>query len=101
MNTYDLPFKVYLKDNPSTLWRAASALSDEWKEFSKMCLRIVTLGTSETDVERNFSKQREIHGKHAININLKTVQSRVDLVSDANLMMVLQYIALYMHNDLI
>ena len=31
MNTYDLPFKVYLKDNPSTLWRAASALSDEWK----------------------------------------------------------------------
>ena len=84
MNTDDLPFKLYLKNDPSMLWRAAFAAFDEWKEFSKICLRIVTLGTSEADVERNFSKQREIHGKHATNINLKTVQSRINLVSDAN-----------------
>ena len=63
------------------MWRAAFSLNNSWQEFSKICLRIVTYGTSEADVERNFSLQREIQGKHSTNIRIDTIEARITLNS--------------------
>ena len=54
------------------------------EQINKKVRKSIAKFAGKADVERNFSKKREIHGKHATNINLKTVQSRVNLYSDAN-----------------
>ena len=37
--------------------------------------------TIEADVERNFSLQREIQGKHSANISIDTIEARITLNS--------------------
>ena len=84
IKTEDLPFHSYMKSNPSEMLRTAFSLNNNWQVFSKVCLRIVTYGTSEADVEHNFSLQREIQGNHDTNIGIKAIRARITLNQEKN-----------------
>jgi hypothetical protein len=54
-----LRFPLLGNRSPDTIWRNAHQY-DAWRDFSEVALRIVTLGTSEADVERIISTHQDI-----------------------------------------
>ena len=71
-------FSKFLFKNPNDFWRTMYLL-DEWKDFSLLALHFITLPTSEADVERVLSVQREIMGTKMTNLGTLTLESRLRL----------------------
>ena len=65
-------------DNPDRFWRELHKL-DEWRTFSELVLHFITLPTTEADVERAFSKQKGIMGRHMTNLGTETLETRLRL----------------------
>ena len=55
------------KGEPGMFWRHVSSQSRQWKEFCSIALRCLTVATSEAEVERIFSSDRQILGLHGHN----------------------------------
>ena len=71
-----LDFTNLLIKNTNDFWRSM-CFSDKWKEFALLCLHFVTLPTSEADVERLFSSQRDMMGNKITNIGSPTLETRL------------------------
>ena len=69
-------FKDLYKTNENDLWRKAHMFS-QWREFSDLAIRFISIGTSEADVERSFSLQKSIANLYTYNINPETMESRL------------------------
>ena len=67
--------------SPDTIWRRAPANNEEWRHFSDIALRFITIGASEADCERSLSKQRDIQGLHTTNIRMDTLDARLRALS--------------------
>ena len=82
-NNEDLPFKDFITEetNVDDLWEKAAELSFQWAEFSVIGRRLVMIGTSEADVERLFSQQKDAVGQHMTNIGDQNLSSRLILRS--------------------
>ena len=57
-------------------WRRAHCYS-EWSDLSRIAMLFITIGTSEADVERSLSLQKEIVGQHTFCMNLETIETRI------------------------
>ena len=49
----------------------------QWREFSDLAIRFISIGTSEADVERSFSLQKSIANLYTYNINPETMESHL------------------------
>ena len=61
------------------MWKKASQMDTSWECLSNICLRLITIGVSESDVERLFSKQKDMMGLRMTNIGSETLKSRLIL----------------------
>ena len=57
-------FEQLSSGNPDLFWRFLPSYNQAWKEFSVVAIRCLTVATSEAEVERMFSKDRQIAGVH-------------------------------------
>jgi hypothetical protein len=73
-----LGFPLVGNRSPDTIWRNAH-IYDAWREFSEVALRVVTLGTSEADVERIISVHRDIASLKSTRYSHATIRSRLQL----------------------
>jgi hypothetical protein len=64
--------------SPDTIWRHAHQ-SDRRRDFSEIAMRIVTLGTSEADVERMISTHRDVASLQGTRYSHRTLRSRLQL----------------------
>jgi hypothetical protein len=64
--------------SPDTIWRHAHQ-SDNWRNFAESAMRIVTLGTSEADVERMISTHRDVASLKGTRYSHRTLRSRLQL----------------------
>ena len=71
----DTPTKFCLGQSPDAIWRRVRAFSEEWRQFADICLRFVSIGTSEADCERSLSRQNDIQGLHTTNIRTETLET--------------------------
>ena len=72
----ELQFADLLMTNENNLWRSAHKY-EEWSELATIALRFVTVGTSEADVERILSVQKNIMGDHMVNAGTKMMFARL------------------------
>ena len=56
------------------------SLDAEWKDFALLALHFITLPTSEADVERILSQQRNIMGTKMTNLGTLSLESRMRLI---------------------
>ena len=68
----------YLRSDPDTFWREVHKI-DKWTKFSALALHFVTLTTSEADVERLFSKQKQVMGEHSTSMGIGALDARLRL----------------------
>jgi hypothetical protein len=73
-----LRFPLLGNQSPDTIWRNAH-LYGAWREFSEVAIRIVTLGTSEADVERLISVHRDIASLKSTRYSHSTIRNRLQL----------------------
>jgi hypothetical protein len=73
-----LRFPLLGNQSPDTIWRNAH-LYDGWRDFSEVAMRIVTLGTSEADVERLISVHRDIASLKSTRYSHSTIRNRLQL----------------------
>jgi hypothetical protein len=73
-----LRFPVLGDRSPDTIWRHAHQY-DEWRDFSELAIRIITLGTSEADAERIISVHRDLASLKGTRYSHRTLQSRLQL----------------------
>lgn len=83
--TDKLPFKLDIfNDDPVRLWRSICTY-EEWEKFANLILRIVSIGTSESNCERFISKQRYVTGDHGTHYGVKTMEARLRVISNSDL----------------
>lgn len=77
----ELSFGSYSKIgcNIDNLWENAGTLDFEWSMFASVAKRLTTIGSSEADVERLFSQQKVVMGRHMTNIGSDSLKSRLIL----------------------
>ena len=63
--------------SPDMIWRRTPSIDDRWRDFAKLCLRFVTIGTSEADCERSLSRQRQVQGLNTTNITTELLEARM------------------------
>ena len=76
--TSTLSFSSFISQDPSIMWRKAIATNSDWKPLAIIALHFVSLGTSEADVERCVSIQRDMQ-INKTRINLSTIKARMKL----------------------
>jgi hypothetical protein len=54
-----LRFSLLGDRSPDTIWRSAHQYN-EWQDFSRLAVRVITLGTSEADVQRIISAHQDL-----------------------------------------
>ena len=87
----DLPFWLYLQELPPVeLWKRIVSI-DDWKTFATLVLRIVSIGTSESNCERLISKQKHTTGDYGTNYGCKTMQARLGIKTARNLIEMVNY----------
>ena len=84
-STDALPFMKDLEYLPPVeLWKRIIPFED-WEIFGEIVLRIMSIATSESDCERFISKQRYVAGDHGTNFSIKSMKSRLQVISDSSL----------------
>jgi hypothetical protein len=73
-----LRFPLLGNRSVDSIWRNAHQY-DAWRDFSEIALRIVTLGTSEADVERIISIHRDIASLKGTRYSHLTIRNRLQL----------------------
>ena len=87
----DLPFWLYHQELPPVeLWKRIVSI-DDWKTFATLVLRIVSIGTSESNCERLISKQKHTTGDYCTNYGCKTMQARLGIKTARNLIEMVNY----------
>ena len=66
---------IFINDE-NTIWRRLHCY-DEWSQFSEIALRFISIGCSESDVERSLSLQKEVLNMHTYNIGSDTLEARM------------------------
>ena len=81
LNSRDLPFSQYenFGSDVDELWHQAALMQQDWSHFAALAKRLVTLGPSESDVERLLSKQKAMAGHYMTNLGSETLSSRLIL----------------------
>ena len=86
-----MPFWLYLQELPPVeLWKRIVSI-DDWKTFATLVLRIVSIGTSESNCERLISKQKHTTGDYGTNYGCKTMQARLGIKTAKNLIEMVNY----------
>lgn len=75
------PTRMERQCSPDVIWRRAPSHDENWRAFSAVAMRYVTLGASEADCERSLSTQRTIQGLHITNISTPLLESRLRALS--------------------
>jgi hypothetical protein len=73
-----LRFSLLGDRSPDTIWRNAHQY-DDWRDFAELAMRIVTLGTSEADVERIIRIHRDIASLKGTQYAHQTLRNRLQL----------------------
>ena len=76
--TAKLSFSSFISQDPSIMWRKAIATNSNWQPLAIIALHFVSLETSEADVERGVSIQRDMQ-INKTRINLSTIRARMKL----------------------
>jgi hypothetical protein len=63
---------------PDRIWWNANQY-DDWRDFAELAMRIVTIGTSEADVERIISIHRDIASHKGTQYSHRTFRNRLQL----------------------
>ena len=83
--TNSLPFNLDIyHDDPVHLWRSIRTY-EVWEKIGNLGLRIVSIGTSESNCERFISKQRYIAGDHGTNYSIQTMEARLRVMNNSDL----------------
>ena len=67
-----------LRRDPNLFWREMHKY-DKWRDLSSLALHFVTLPTSEADVERLFSRQKQVMTPYSPRMRLHTLDARLRL----------------------
>ena len=73
-----LSFSKFILLDPSLMWRKVIAFNDKLEPLARFVLGFITLGTSEADVERCVSIQRDMQ-MNKTRINFSTIKSRMKI----------------------
>jgi hypothetical protein len=60
-------------------WRTVHALGDKWKDLARIGVRYAAMATSEAEVERLFSVQKNGQGILGVNFGTATLDARLFL----------------------
>jgi hypothetical protein len=77
-DTRKLPFAKFLAGDPDEMWRQAHKCAG-WSTFSNFALRFITIGTSEAEVERLISVQRDIAALKSVRVTPKMAMARLQM----------------------
>ena len=68
----------FIRRDPNAFWREMRKY-DKWEALSALALHFITLPVSEADVERLFSRQKQVMGPYSTNMSTETLEARLRL----------------------
>ena len=66
------------------------SIDDRWRDIAKLCLRFVTIGTSDANCERSLSRQRQVQGLNTSNITTELLEARMRTLTPSVWRLILQ-----------